>query len=315
MVKANSPTRIESVSALPSVWDLPADLQWMVEGAISVGTVNLLSAESGTGKSWIAYAIAGAVASGMPFAGLNVRQSSVIYVDGENPLAVVKDRVRELGLSESADLKVWGGWIEDPPPGPDDPRIIDFARNRKGLLIWDSLVEFNPGDELNATETRAFMKKFRALSNLGATVLVLHHCGKSSTSSEYRGSSDIKAGVDTAYKLETVQLRGGKIHLLRMNNFKSRTAPGQNFGLEFHAGEGFKRLELTGPGLKDVASLLTAIIEDQGELNGTELKQLARDRHQIAKHQVDEFLSRWEYYRKGKGREIRYFAKPLPKAA
>ena len=170
-------TRIHHISDLPSVWDFPADLEWLIEGVMSVGSVNLLTAESGTGKSWVAYAIAGAVATGKPFAGLAVQKRPVVYIDGENPNVVVKDRLSLLGIADIPTLKIWGGWVSDQPPRPDDSRVIEFAAKEQGLLIWDSFVEFNPGDEMSATETRVFMKQFKKIANLGATVLVLHHTG------------------------------------------------------------------------------------------------------------------------------------------
>jgi hypothetical protein len=308
--------KIQTISDVPSIWQFPAELEWLVDGAIAVGTVNLLSAESGTGKSWVAYGLAGSVATGRPFAGLPVQKHQVAYFDGENPAAVVKDRLRELGISETPALKVWGGRVpDDPPPGPDDPRVIDFAAKEKGLLIWDSLVEFNPGDEMNATEMRAFMKKFRALGNLGATVLVLAHTGKTPTSQDYRGSSDIKAGVDTAYRLDTIEQKDGKIHRLAMINFKSRVAAGQNFGLEFVPKEGFNGFSLSRKNA-NVPALLKALIEENIEINGTMLKRLASDRYGISKHDVDKFLKIWPHQRKGpKGNEKIYFSPAISLAA
>jgi hypothetical protein len=308
--------RIQRIEDLPSIWGVQAELSWLVEGAIPLGTVNLLSAESGTGKSWVAYGLAGCVAKGEPFAGLPVQQRPVVYFDGENPAAVVKERLGLLGINETPGLRVWGGWVEDSPPGPDDPRVIQFAQEQQALLIWDSLVEFNPGDEMNATDTRKFMKHFRALANLGATVLILHHSGKTATSQEYRGSSDIKAGVDTAYVLETVQQQDGGIYRLKMRSFKSRVAPGQSFGLEFRNGEGFSKFEPAGKLLKPNApALLMKILEDDGEMNGTALKQIAKEKYGISKGAVETFLKNWPHRRRGgKGNQILY-TRLLPIAA
>src|SRR5690348_13542650 len=99
------------------------------------------------------------------------------------------------------------------------------------LLIWDSLVQFHDGDEQSATQTRAFMTHFRALANAGATVLVLDHTGKTATSQDYRGSSDIKVAVDMAYCVEPGFTLMGGIHRLTMRNFKGRFAPGRHLGL------------------------------------------------------------------------------------
>jgi hypothetical protein len=160
------------------------------------------------------------------------------------------------------------------------------------------------------------MKKFRALGNLGATVLVLAHTGKTATSQDYRGSSDIKAGVDTAYRLDTIEQKDGKIHRLGLINFKSRAAAGQNFGLELVPEHGFSGFPLSGKDAKNVPALLKALIEESIEINGTVLKRLARERYDISKHDVDRFLKNWPHQRKGpKGHEKIYFSPPLPLAA
>jgi hypothetical protein len=179
------------------------------------------------------------VAHGLPVIGLQSRQSKVLCADGENPLYVVKSRLFDLGVEETADLIIWGGWAVVPPPLPNNPLVVDFARQFKGLIIYDSLIEFHPGSEQSSTETRAFMRQFRHLANLGATVVVLHHTGKADSSKQYRGSSDIKAVVDTAYLLERNSDQPDRLGKLSLTCFKGRLMPGRSFDLEFHKGRGF----------------------------------------------------------------------------
>ncbi len=208
--------QIKTISDLESVWKMDAKVEWLVDDIIPYKSVNLISAESGTGKTWLSYAIAGAVANGTPFIGCPVRQTPVLYLDGENPLVVVKRNLTDLGIAETPDLNIWAGWSPESPPGPDDPRIISFVQDHQPLLIWDSLVEFADCDEQSSTEVRGFMKKFRYLAHHGATVVVLHHTGKSTGSKLYRGSSDIKASVDMAYVV-TGTTRRGKLYRLTMD--------------------------------------------------------------------------------------------------
>jgi len=236
---AAAPEGITDLSQLPSVWTLSATMTWCVEDMIAQGSVTLICSESGTGKTWLGYYIAGCVAHGAPVAGRRAERSKVLYVDGENPLYTVKQRLASLGIRETNDLMIWGGWNPWPPQGPQSQLIIDFARRHKSLIIFDSLIEFHPGSEQSSTETRAFMRYFRALANLGATVIVLHHSGKAETAKIYRGSSDIKAAVDTAYQLESVNKESNRLGQLSLKCFKGRLVPGQNFGLEFREGEGF----------------------------------------------------------------------------
>ena len=230
---------ITDLAQIPSVWQFEASLQWRVEHMIAQGSVTLICAESGTGKTWVGYYIAGCVARSIPILGRPVRPCKVLYLDGENPLYVVKQRLIDLGIAETPNLTVWGGWNLSPPVGPDHPLVIEFARKEQGLIIYDSLIEFHPGSEQSSTDTRAFMRHFRKLAYLGATVIILHHTGKSETSKQYRGSSDIKAAVDTAYLLECPTQQPEELRELSMNCFKARLAPGKDFGMRFQRGRGF----------------------------------------------------------------------------
>jgi hypothetical protein len=142
---------------------LEQNTEWLIDGIIRLGSITLLSGESGGGKTWLAYAIAGAVARGWAFADLKVQQRPTLYLDGENPLCVAKQRLFDLGIPETNGLQVWGRWVGgDPPPGPDSAIIREFVQRHRPLLIWNSLIDFHDGDEQSASETRKFMKQFRA---------------------------------------------------------------------------------------------------------------------------------------------------------
>ena len=110
----SSGTSYGDFSELPSVWDQKAELEWLVDGLIASRSVTIIAAESGTGKTWLALAIAGAVAHGQAFAGRSVSQQKVLYLDNENPLFTVKERLSELGIERTPDLKVWG-WLGGRP--------------------------------------------------------------------------------------------------------------------------------------------------------------------------------------------------------
>jgi len=252
---------------------MEADLDWSVEGMIAQASITLICAESGTGKTWIGYYIAGCVAHGLPVLGRPVRQCKVLYLDGENPLCVAKQRLFDLGISETPNLTVWGGWNLSPPVGPQNPLVVEFARRHQGLIIYDSLIEFHPGSEQSSTETRAFMRHFRTLANLGATPIVLHHTGKAETSKLYRGSSDIKAAVDTAYLLARTTQHPEELGELSMTCFKARLAPGQNFGMEFKKRQGFIPCEAF-MFTRTAEQIITEILEANPNSNQTTIVDL-----------------------------------------
>jgi hypothetical protein len=219
----------------------------------------------------------------------------VLYLDGENPLYVVKRNLGDLGVTATDNLRIWGGWNTEPPPGPEDKRILRFAtEDPKPLLIWDSLVEFAQADEQSSTEMREFMKHFRRLAHLGATIIVLHHTGKSAGSKEYRGSSDIKAAVDVAYRM-TGKPRAGKLHGLDLEPFKSRIAPGQKFAMEFSQGQGFvaSAPPMAAPRV-DPDHVVRRIVTEHPHSNASQIKALAKPLG-VSKNQVDAVLGNGDY--------------------
>jgi hypothetical protein len=163
-----------------------------------------------------------------------------------------------------------------------------FARQTKGLIIYDSLIEFHPGSEQSSTETRAFMRQFRALANMGATVVVLHHTGKAETAKLYRGSSDIKAVVDTAYLLEKGSEETERLSKLLLTCFKGRLMPGRDFAFEFHKGQGFVS---SVPGLvkKRLTEVVAELLESAPGLNQTAIVRKVREQG-FAKGEIEKCL-------------------------
>ena len=215
------PFRIED---LPSIWTLDAKTEWLVEGLIPAGAITLLTGESGVGKSTFSLALAGSVAHGTPFLNSPTRRSSTLYVDGENPVGTVRDRLDRLQIQSTTDLYMWGGWSDQTPEGPHAPSVIEFARQHRGLLVFDSLIGFHPGSEQDSSETRRYLQHYRKLANTGASVVLIHHTGKGESSKQYRGSSDIKAAVDQAYCLDLASENEEGMRTLRLTPFKNRIA-------------------------------------------------------------------------------------------
>jgi hypothetical protein len=218
---------------IPDIFTLNAPAtEWLVEGILPRASVTLLAGEPGSYKTWLALALLRGVTSGGSFLGRKCAQASVLYLDRENPLAVMRERLAVLGIdslaappagpgvSAAADSRVWGGWLGDAPPGIGDIRLLEIARERRPLIVFDSLIRFHAAaDENSASEMAIVMGDLRALANAGATVIALHHKPKSE-GSHYRGSSDIAGGVDTAWAVSRDRDAG----LLRLECFKSRYA-------------------------------------------------------------------------------------------
>lgn len=214
-----------TVSGLLSVREYGKErIEWLVQGQIAAGTVILITGEPGCGKTTYASAVCGAVAYGTPFAGYQTQKRPVLFIDAENPLSVVQERLDRLGIEDGGPFKIWGGWIPGDIPAAFSPVIVEWVRSceQKPLIIVDSLISFLKGSENDSTEVRTYMNGYRSLANLGATVVLLHHSGKGESSREYRGSSDIKASVDIAYHLANLGGDSSRLNIVRLKAFKSR---------------------------------------------------------------------------------------------
>jgi hypothetical protein len=273
---------------------------------IAEGTVNLISSDSGVGKTFLALALAGAVATGRDFLDKHTTQRPVLYLDGENPLFVVRDRLALLGIPRTPNLHIWGRWEVEEPPGPGDKRIEEWVKINQPLLIWDSLIAFHDGEEQSSTETRRFMQFFRHLADLGATVVILHHTGKADSSQQYRGSSDIKAAVDMAFKLEPVTKNPTKLDRLSLTAFKTRFSSFDGIGVQFTTGKGFSRCDVVkAPEPPDPLEIVKRIVAATPGLNQSQIVALANG--QVGKnHVADLLLSPCFTFERGRGNEHLY---------
>jgi archaellum biogenesis ATPase FlaH len=227
---------VYSYADVLSVWDYQSTVSYIVEDFLPEGAITLLTGDSGHGKTIFATALAGAIVTGGQFLGKQAVRRKVLYLDRENPLALVKQHLFDLHVQRTPDLIYWGGWCDHPPDGPAAASLHAFARTEKPVLIFDSLIAFHSGSEQDATETRRYLQYYRDLAASGATVVLLHHTGKSENSKQYRGSSDIKAAVDMAWLVEKLGDPAGLLSDLRIIPFKNRLGAGSIIPAAFRDG-------------------------------------------------------------------------------
>jgi hypothetical protein len=203
------------VEDLPNIWDLDApDVRYMIEPELPEGAVVAITGDSGCGKSTLVSHWAGVA--------MNAGRS-VLVLDRENPVSMVRDRLMRLGISRNELLFYWGGWLGEEAPQPSDAVVLAWVGkcSPKPLVIVDSLVAFQPGNENDAVETRRWMHQCRRVANTGATVAVIHHSGRSESNQDYRGSSDFKAAIDQGFVVTNLGTPG-RLGTLKLRCFKSR---------------------------------------------------------------------------------------------
>ena len=239
---------------IPNLFSLDlGDISYVVHDLIPRATVTLLSGEPGIGKTYLALKLIVSCCLGMDFLGKRSERISCVLFDRENPLSIVRERLLVLADGPVSGLHVWGGWNTDPRPELGDPRLLEIAANEKPLMVFDSLVRFHTADENSASEMRLVMAELRKLADAGATVVALHHRAKSHEGSNYRGSSDILAAVDTAYVLKN------DCEQLKLHRYKSRFGP--ELTLRIDADFAVGRFEVAGSGVESASANLQELIE------------------------------------------------------
>jgi archaellum biogenesis ATPase FlaH len=205
-IRGNATAKTMSVADVPLMETFPANkIEWLLHTMIAAGTVTLITGDSGSGKSSLVSAICSAISRGDPFAGLRTQRRPVLYLDRENGLPITLERFGRLGIKDSTDFKVWGGWCASEPPTPWSPPIIQWVKSceLKPVIVVDSFGAFSNGaDENDAAQVRAFMDGPRRLANMGATMIALHNSSaKTDTAKDFRGSTAFKDSIDVGYSV------------------------------------------------------------------------------------------------------------------
>jgi len=221
VAKARKITRIEDLPDLEHVNG--REIKWVVEGIFAEGALHMLTSEPGAGKSTLVASAAYAISLGLEFTGRATSRRAVLLLDAENPLPAICERFNRIGIKTNPDFHIWGQWVGEDPPSAGGAVVLEWVArcDPKPLIIVDSVIAFHPGAENDSNETRKYMAQYRALTAMGATIVLLHHIGKSETSRDYRGSSDYKASIDIGYKLSNSG-DGARLSTLELKPFKQR---------------------------------------------------------------------------------------------
>jgi len=278
--------KIRQIEDLPRVEDIgSAEIEWDVEGLVPHATVVLLTGEAGAGKSTFVSALASAVSKGQPFLGLKTSKRPVLIIDAENPSVAVIERFQRLGIKTDDNFRVWGQWTGEDPPAAGGAVVLEWiARSDpKPLIVVDSFIRFHPGAENDATETQKYMAMYRKVATLGATIIILHHVGRD-TSQDYRGSSDIKASVDIAYRV--VHLGDAALlSVLEIRAFKQRISVTPQLRVRYEDGC-FKADERQ---VKNVTEPLVELLKANPGITAAEFEKLALA-NKLGRNRAREFL-------------------------
>lgn len=185
--------------------DQPAPA-WRVLRIIPARGLVVIWGASGSGKTFAALDIAGAIVRGLPWAGRRARRGVVAYVAAEGQLRDRLDaylRHGDLSLDDLGGLRILDSAINLLDPSGDVHALIDALRevaDESGgvaVVIVDTLNRSMPGGDENSSEDMGNLIAAAKLieRELGCAVVFVHHSGKDETKGS-RGHSSLKAATD-----------------------------------------------------------------------------------------------------------------------
>jgi 5S rRNA maturation endonuclease (ribonuclease M5)/archaellum biogenesis ATPase FlaH len=181
---------------------LDVKTEYILEKLIPKSSITLLFGRGGIGKTSLCMQIARVIANGIPFDTLQTIQSPVYYIDFENPLAVLKERVEKIGKSEN--LYVWHISNEIQPPKLDSNGWDLYKQLPPGLLVIDTLRASHLSDENDSKPMSMIMGRLKELREMGFTILLLHHTPKGNDNI-FKGSTALLDLCDHVLGLEEVK--------------------------------------------------------------------------------------------------------------
>jgi RecA-family ATPase len=198
--------------------------EWLVANFLPEKTLTVISAQRGAMKTYFAYGLSVAVASGESFLGLPTKQRTVLYFDRDNPEVVINKRLRMMGSPEG--FKLWCKNLPEhakyPPPPVDTAKgQLRYAHLIKKyqpnpLLIFDVFQEFySSGKDKNKdVDMMPVVDAYIRLVQLGCTIVYLHHRvihsikNQADASPKGKGSSVIEEKPDNSFIISPDKVKG-----------------------------------------------------------------------------------------------------------
>jgi len=196
-----------------------------IAGPLVKRSINLLIAQSGSGKSLCAFAVGWKETQNYSF-------FQMIYFDLDNPDSLVKERYAQfspdrISYLNSLDIMQQFDYLQGLTVREKTKlalALLAEAELPESLIVIDTLQQVADYNDIKELE-----KLFTLLRNLtfkGHTVLLLHHKSSKKESQPFKGLSYIFDSADVIYELTPDKDRSGLIRAMTLTNTKNRFASG-----------------------------------------------------------------------------------------
>lgn len=178
----------------------PEPPRYVVDGLFERATVNVISSDTGIGKTWMSCSLIAAALAEASWLDRSVEARRVIVVDEENPAAVIRSRLRAFGATtEQADEQLryfsrqgislgeerWNEWLIE--------QAVEHAADL--ILVDTAMVATALGDVNDNTEVANIYKSLRKIAeDTDAAIVLFHHHRKSQGEKPRCGGQEMMGG-------------------------------------------------------------------------------------------------------------------------
>lgn len=170
------------------------NVEWLVDGLLSVGGFSMIVGPPKAGKSTIVRQLIKNVCQGGTFLGREVIKGSVVYLTFEEQASILKEQFSLVGITKRDNVKIHVGAVFDERALEDlEEALYELEPN---LVILDTLFDISQLEDINSYKAvKDALAKIRAIArNTNAHILGVHHTNKMG---DFLGSQAIFGAVDT----------------------------------------------------------------------------------------------------------------------
>jgi hypothetical protein len=264
--------------------------EWLIAGILPLGSVMLLAASGGTGKSTLIYNWALNIALGQPWSKRRCKKGKSLIIQSDEPLVDTSEKLGVIGYAEAGlgagDIAFWETWRF-----AHMTQLEDYVRkHRPSFIAIDSLTACLAGMDVDLVRSNAgdVLYGLRDIANkYNCSVVILHHLNKSGG---LRDSTSFVDNVSEVVKL-TKQENNCDPNQFVFEWLKSRSGLTGKHGLQRSAlNYGWEYQGPVGGSIEELDGCINAIVNRPSE--------------RFTKQQVASLMDSWDIAAIGKMLEV-----------